>query len=362
MYPKLLLSLEGIQQNAKVISELCAQQGIRVTGVVKSSDCRENTYYPILGAMKKGGIQSFGDSRMPTLCRMRQEGSEDFLVLLRVPMLSEVEDLVRYADASLQSEEVVLRRVNEEALKQNTIHSVLLMVDLGDLREGIYLGEELLEMARLAEDLPGLHLLGIGTNLGCYGCVVPDENNLSRLVTLAEKVEEEIGRKLELISGGATSSLPLLLSGKMPKRINHLRIGEGILLARDLPEIWGVEIPGMSTENYILQAEVIEIKEKPSHPIGEIFVDAYGRRKTFENKGMQRRCLVALGERDVGDFHALTPLLEGAVLLGASSDHGILDISAVEEDIQIGSIISFNLYYKAMMHAIESCSVNIIHC
>lgn len=362
MYPRLLISLKGIQNNARIIRELCASHGIAVTGVVKSSDCRENSYLPILSAMKEAGLRSFGDSRIPTLRSMRQGGNTDPLLLLRIPMLSEIQDLVRYASASLQSEEVVLRAVSREALRQGKIHHVILMIDLGDLREGIYEEKEILSMALLAEDLPGLHLLGVGTNLGCYGCVVPDEENLSRLIHHAESIEKQIGRTLQIISGGATSSLPLLLEGKMPKRINHLRIGEGILLGRDLHDHWKVHIPGISLDNYVVQAEVIEIKEKPSHPLGKIFIDAFGQRKTFKDQGMRRRCLIALGARDVGDFSTLTPLTPGAHLLGGSSDHGILDITDVEEELQIGSILSFNLYYKAMVHAIESSGMEILHC
>ena len=362
MYPRLMISLKGIENNARILNDLCTGQGIFLTGVVKSSDCREHSYLPILSAMKAAGIRSFGDSRIPTLRSMREGGNQDTLMLLRIPMLSEVEDLVRYATVSLESEEVLLRAISKEAVKQKRVHRVILMIDLGDLREGIYDEKEILDMALLAEDLPGLHLLGIGTNLGCYGCVVPSEENLSKLVFHAERIENAIGRTLEIISGGATSTLPLILEGKIPKRINHLRIGEGILLGRDLDELWHVDIPGMQLHNYVVQAEVIEIKVKPSHPLGEIFIDAFGKKKTFEDKGMHKRALVALGARDVGDFSTLTPLTEGAVLLGGSSDHAILDITDVKEEIEIGSLLSFNLFYKGMVHAIESSGMEILHC
>ncbi|NLY36108.1 MAG: alanine/ornithine racemase family PLP-dependent enzyme [Tissierellia bacterium] len=359
MYPKLSISLEGIENNARIIQKLCSDHGIQITAVLKSSNSYENSYLPIAQAMKKGGIHYFGDSRMGTLARMREMGFSDPLMLIRLPMLSEMEELVGYADASLNSEETTLRAINEEALKQEKVHGVLLMVDLGDLREGIEDEKELMEMAQLCEDLPGLDLLGIGTNLGCYGAIVPDEINLGRLVELAEKIEERIGRRLALISGGATSTLPLVVAGKCPRRINHLRLGEGILLARDVEEIWKVTIAGLRRDNYVIEAQVIEVKEKPSHPIGRIFVDAFGNTPSYEDRGRIRRCLIALGKRDIGDFDALTPLTKGMEILGGSSDHGIIDISHVEEEIKVGDFLQFNLYYQAMMHSIESCSVSI---
>lgn len=359
MYPKLSISLEGIENNARVIHKLCSDHGIEITAVLKSSNSYENSYIPIAQAMKKGGIHYFGDSRMGTLKRMRDKGFSDPLMLIRLPMLSEIKDLVAYAEASLNSEEETLRAINKEALEKGKLHGVVLMVDLGDLREGIEDEGELLAMAKLCEELPGLEFLGIGTNLGCYGAIVPDETNLGRLVELAEKIEELIGRRLALISGGATSTLPLVVAGKCPERINHLRLGEGILLARDVEEIWEVKIPGLRRDNYVIEAQVIEVKEKPSHPIGRIFVDAFGNTPSYEDRGRIKRCLIALGKRDIGDFDALSPLTRGVEILGGSSDHGILDISAVEEEIKVGDFLKFNLYYQAMMHSIESCSVSI---
>lgn len=359
MYPILSISLSGIENNARIIHKLCSENGIEITAVLKSSNSFQESYIPVAQAMKKGGIEYFGDSRMGTLRRMREMGFKDPLMLIRLPMLSELKELVSNADASLHSEAVTLKELNKEALKQDKVHGVILMVDLGDLREGIEDEKELIETAKLCEDLPGLELLGIGTNLGCYGAIVPDEINLGRLVELAERIEDLIGRKLALLSGGATSTLPLVVAGKCPPRINHLRIGEGILIARDLKEIWDVDIPGLCMDNYIVEAQVIEVKEKPSHPIGRIFVDAFGNKPTYEDRGRIKRCLIALGKRDVGDFDALTPLTEGINILGGSSDHGIIDISQSKEEIKVGDILRFNLYYKAMMHSIESCSVSI---
>ena len=359
MYPKLQISLKGIENNSRVVSELCKNQGIAITGVVKSSNSYEESYIPIAKAMKKGGIESLGDSRMKTIMRMRELGYKGEIMLIRIPMISELEDLVRYADCSLNSERKTLELLNQEALKQRKSHGVILMVDLGDLREGIEEEEELMETARLCEEMEGFELLGIGTNLGCYGAIVPDEKNLGRLVELAEKIEAMIGRRLKIISGGATSTLPLIVEGRCPERINHLRVGEGILVGRDIAEIWQVDIPGIRKDNYIIQAQVIELKEKFSHPLGRIFVDAFGKTPTYEDRGRRKRALVALGKRDVGDLDGLTPLIEGVEVMGGSSDHGILDIEDAKEEINLGDILSFNLYYGAMMNSIESCSVSI---
>ena len=121
---------------------------------------------------------------------------------------------------------------------------------------------------------------------------------MNELVSIAEAVESAIGRKLEIISGGATSSYPLVLEGAMPPRINHLRIGEGILLAYDLKEIWGLDMSGMRQDVFTLKAEVVEVREKPSHPVGEIFIDCFGRKPEYEDRGIRKRAILAMGKLD----------------------------------------------------------------
>lgn len=360
MYPRLEISLEGIENNAKIINDICKEKGVILTGVVKSSNSFEESYVPVAQAMTRAGILSLGDSRLRTLIQMRKRGFEGHLMMIRIPMQSELKQLVYYADSSLHSERETLIKLNEEAKKQGKTHGVLLMVDLGDLREGIEDEEELFETALLVEnELTSLELLGIGTNLVCYGGVIPDEDNMTRLVALAEHIEEKIDRTLQLISGGASPNMTMLLEDELPERINHLRMGELILLAKDMVESRNMPLEGMSYDNYILKAEVIEIKTKHSHPQGQIYLDAFGKMPTFEDRGRRKRALVALGQRDVGDINGLTPLMEGIEIMGASSDHGILDIEDAKEEIKLGDIISFRTDYQTMMHSIESASVYI---
>ena len=145
--------------------------------------------------------------------------------------------------------------------------------------------------------MPSLYLRGIGTNLGCYGSVLPGAENLGRLVALARRIEAAIGRPLETVSGGATSNLPMLLREGLPLGISELRIGEGALCARDLPNFYKVALPGVRSDAFTLRAEVIEVRAKPSHPVGERFIDAFGNKPDYEDRGVRTRLLLGLGLR-----------------------------------------------------------------
>ncbi len=357
-YPVMQINLSHLYENAKNIIERCKNSGISVTCVVKGTDSYEHSYNKIAKVLLSAGCISIGDSRMNTIKRMRELGFDKEIILLRIPMLSEMDDVIAYANCSLQSGITSLRAANEAAKKANKIHDVILMMDLGDLREGFFDEGELMEAAIITEhELSNLHLKGIGTNLGCYGSICPDETNLGRLISIAKKVEEKINRKLELISGGATSTLPLLLEGKVPQGINHLRIGEGIPLPQNLIDLWECNMPYMHRDVYTIFAEVIEVRNKPSYPIGRIFIDAFGNRQTYEDRGIRKRALLAIGKRDIGDFSSLTPYLEGASILGGSSDHLILDVEDVKEEVKIGDIIAFDVSYGGMVFANNSSSV-----
>jgi predicted amino acid racemase len=224
------------------------------------------------------------------------------------------------------------------------------MLDLGDLREGWFDDDGLFEAALMVErSMPSLYLRGVGTNLGCYGSVLPGAINLGRLVALARRIEAAIGRPLEVVSGGATSDLPMLAREGLPPGITELRIGEGALCARDLPHYYKVELPGVRSDAFTLRAEVIEARRKPSHPVGERFIDAFGNKPVYEDRGVRTRLLLGIGKRDFGSHDHLLPRDPRVHVIGSSSDHLICEADESSGDIAYGSILEFDLMYGAML-------------
>jgi arginase len=347
--PYVTIDLEKIEYNARTITNLCAQHGIEVTGVTKVT-CG----IPQVGkAMLRGGVTSIGESRLENILRQKANGVHAPFMLLRIPPLSAVEEIVTSVDISLNSERSVIVALSESARKRGLIHDIILMVDLGDLREGIW-PDDLMPVVREVVELEGVRIVGLGTNLSCYGGVVPTEQNMRQLVEYARQIEGRFNVKLHYISGGNSSSLNLIASGKMPKEVNHVRIGEGILLGRET--VHRMAWPDTYQDAFLLRAEVIELKEKPSVPIGEISEDAFGHKPTFEDKGEMFRAILNIGREDV-DIDGINPIDSHLSILGASSDHLLLDVTAAKDDIQIGDDLGFTLNYGALLATMTSMYV-----
>lgn len=357
-YPILEINLDKVYQNVKYMVELCDSMEIDIAGVVKGF----NGLPKIVEEFVNGGCKYIADSRMDQIIKLKKHGIEAPFMLIRIPMFSEINELVKYVDISLNSELQTLNHIEKECVLQNRKHNVVLMFDLGDLREGIIDEQEFIELALYVENkLEKVNLLGIGTNLGCYGSIKPTEKNLGRLCSIAEEIEKKIDRKLDMISGGATSSLPLIIDNEMPKKINNLRIGEGIILARDLSDYWGYDMNNMNQDAIILKAQVVEIKDKPSYPIGEMFIDAFGNKPTFKDRGIRKRAILAVGKQDFGSHDQLIPKTKGVKILGSSSDHLIVDIEDCKHQIQLGDILDFYVFYQPMLYLSGSASVTKVY-
>ncbi len=354
-YPQLRIDLGKLRENAAYAVDKCAQCGIQVSGVIKGM----HAFLPGVRQLQAAGVSALATSRLDQAAAVKKAGIDLPVMLIRVPMISDAEDVVKYCDYSLNSEKSVLEALNEEAGRQNKIHKVLLMADVGDLREGWWDKSELARTALYVEhELSNLHLAGTGINVGCYGSVVATPQKLQEFVDITEKVEKQLGRKLEILSGGATSSFIRVLEGTIPDRINNLRIGEGILNARDLPELFHVDVGPMHKDCFLLRTEVLEVRDKPSYPVGELGVDAFGRVQHYEDRGIRKRALVAVGKADFGgDPQDLIPLEEGIEVLGASSDHAILDVQDLKRDLHAGDFIDFRLDYASLVYLTHSKDV-----
>jgi len=355
-YPRLTIDLTAIEANARAIAGFCAASGIALTGVVKGAGGLPR----VAEAMARGGCSALASSRLLQLRRLREAGIGIPLGLLRVPAPSEIEELVAVADWGLQSDADALALTADAADRAGRPHGVTLMLDLGDLREGWFDTDEAVAAAREVErSMPSLRLRGIGTNLGCYGAILPTPKNLGELVAVAHRVEDAIGRRLEVVSGGATSSLPLLMAGGMPAGITELRVGEGILCPRNILRYYRFDMPGVRSDPCFLSAEIVEIRRKPSYPIGELTIDAFGKSPVFEDRGIRTRLLLAMGRRDFGNPDYLEPRDARVHIVGASSDHLICEVDEPCEDLRHGSVLEFDLIYGALLFSSEDPYVEV---
>ena len=357
-YPQLEFDLALLRSNADAVISRCRGMGIRVCGVVKGVDGLPEA----ARVLRAAGAEELGTSRLEQVAKCRAAGVPGPRLLIRIPGLTELPDVVALCETSLQSEWPTLLALEEECLRQNKTHRVIVMTDLGDLREGFWDKDELVDVCeRVERELPHVHLAGIGVNLTCYGSTKPTPEKMNELVGLARQVEQRIGRKLEIVSGGATSSFTLVHWGTMPAGVNHLRIGEAILLGKDLQVDWGIrDMDYLRMDALTLRAEVVEVKDKPTYPIGEFAIDAFGRKPVYEDRGIRRRAILALGRADVGELESLIPREPGLTVIGGSSDHCIVDVEDCPRRLQVGDIVEFSLCYSHMLYATARSDMRII--
>lgn len=357
-YPQLEFDLALLRSNADAVISRCRGMGIRVCGVVKGVDGLPE----VARVLRAAGAEELGTSRLEQVAKCRAAGVPGPWLLIRIPGLTELPDVVALCETSLQSEWPTLLALEEECLRQNKTHRVIVMTDLGDLREGFWDKKELVDVCeRVERDLPHVQLAGIGVNLTCYGSTKPTPEKMNELVGLARQVEQRIGRKLEIVSGGATSSFTLVHWGTMPAGVNHLRIGEAILLGKDLQVDWGIrDMDYLRMDALTLRAEVVEVKDKPTYPIGEFAIDAFGRKPVYEDRGIRRRAILALGRADVGELESLIPREPGLTVIGGSSDHCIVDVEDCPRRLQVGDIVEFSLCYSHMLYATARSDMRII--
>ncbi|MCR2032111.1 ornithine racemase Orr [Anaerofustis stercorihominis] len=345
MFPKINIDLHGISENTKRVCDKCKNIGINVTAITKVFLADEN----IAECLVTGGATALGDSRIENLKNLGCFNMEKWLV--RIPMESEIEDVIKYSDVSLNSEIKTIRLLNKEAYKQDTTHKVILMADLGDLREGYFSTDDLLSDVDKVLQMKNIELYGVGTNLTCFGAIIPRPETLQKLVKIKERIENDFDIELKVVSGGNSSSYTLVDRGEMIDGINNLRLGEVILLGNETS--YGTPVEGLHHDNFILEAQIVELKEKPSVPIGEIGIDAFGNKPEFVNKGTMKRAIIAVGKQDVR-IDGMTPVDSNIEILGASSDHTILDLTNVDKIYKLGDTVSFKLDYGATLAAMTS--------
>ncbi len=357
-YPQLEFDLALLRSNADAVISRCRGMGIRVCGVIKGVDGLPEA----ARVLRAAGAAELGTSRLEQVAKCRAAGVPGPWLLIRIPGLTELPDVVALCETSLQSEWPTLLALEEECLRQNKTHRVIVMTDLGDLREGFWDKKELVDVCeRVERELPHVQLAGIGVNLTCYGSTKPTPEKMNELVGLARQVEQRIGRRLEIVSGGATSSFTLVHWGTMPAGVNHLRIGEAILLGKDLQVDWGIrDMDYLRMDALTLRAEVVEVKDKPTYPIGEFAIDAFGRKPVYEDRGIRRRAILALGRADVGELESLIPREPGLTVIGGSSDHCIVDVEDCPRRLQVGDIVEFSLCYSHMLYATARSDMHII--
>jgi len=346
MNPVLRIDSSIILHNLAELKKLTKKHGIEMSVVTKGLV----GYEPLVRLLIENGADSICEAHIQNLVKFKDLPAEKWMI--RSPLMSEVSEVVRYADVSLISEKSIVKCLSAEAVKQNRNHKAVIMAELGELREGC-MPDEIIPLAEACLALPGIELYGIGANLSCINEIIPDENNMTALADAASEIERKLGIKLPLISGGSTSTVRMLEEGRLPERINHLRFGEAVLFGTiacyDVPFI------GARTGAFTLTAEVIEVKEKPSVPWGERVQGSFpvASDPAYKDLGIRKRALVAVGKQDIRTEYMI-PFDSEIKIIGDTCDCLIADVTDCEKEYKPGDTIGFFILYHGLVTAIAS--------
>lgn len=367
MYPLLRINKRKIIENTKQLVN-SAKEDFNITAITK---CVGGNL-EIAQAFLDGGATAIGDSRIKNLRDLAELPCEKWLI--RIPMPSECNHTVAYSTLSLNSEIETIRLLNKAAKAQGHIHGILLMLDLGDLREGYFIGDgnhqspeiealisesfhKLDENIKEILEMEYIHLRGIATNATCVGATIPHPETYKAFFMVKDAIEKKYNFPLEIVSGGNSSTWHMVKDGLLPSGINNLRIGDLILFGRESAYFECYE--ELHQDAFILDVEIIELQRKPTYPIGEIGRNAFGIAPTFEDKGIRLRAICALGRQDTEPEH-LFPIEKGVHIESYSSDHLVLDVTDAQSHYALGDIISLRCDYMGALYASTSEYVNMM--
>jgi predicted amino acid racemase len=343
--PRVEVDLNKLRHNTKTLVRLLKPRGIRVTGVTKAV-CGHPA---IAQAMLDGGAVGLADARVSNVLRLRKAGITCPVTLIRTPMLSQAEEIVQLCETSYHTEMVVIAALAAAAIRKNTVHGIILMAEMGDMREGI-MPNDLGPIAHKVVDMPGVALTGLGANFACLSGTVPDASKMADLSALATETEGVSAALFQTVSGGNSANLPWALGDHSSSRINDLRLGEAILLGVD--PVSGDPIGGLHTDAFTLVAEVIETDTKPVGPPASFPDPALARLRLVPNSHSHesRRLILAIGHQDTDIAGLSMPV--GYTLVGATSDH--LVTGSTLSTLTVGSEMRFQMNYSALMHSMAA--------
>ncbi|WP_438712531.1 alanine/ornithine racemase family PLP-dependent enzyme [Aquimarina muelleri] len=341
--PRLEINHEKIAHNCALLTQVYAAKKISICAVTKGV-CGN---IMIAQTLVSTGVTMLADSKVSNLKKMREGGILATFLLIGTPMLSQARSIIKWADISNNSELVVIEELARHACIRGVTHKIILMVEMGDLREGI-MPSRLDNMVKKVLKLKGIKLVGIGTNLACFGGIQPSKDKMELLSVIAECIEQKYHISLPYISGGNSANYGWFKSTHDIGKINHLRLGESILLGVD--PVNRRPIPNLYTDVFNLVAEVTELKIKPSVPYGKKGQNAFGHILHFPDRGKISRAILGIGLQDV-DVSGLKSNLDISIL-GVGSDHTIIDPQ--KTNLKIGDEVSFSLNYAALLSAMTS--------
>jgi len=343
------LDIEKLKNNYNYLDNIFSENDIRWAVVTKVL-CGNKQY---LGELAKLGVKQICDSRLTNLKTIKQLSDKIETIYIKPPSRRSAVTVIKYADISINTELSTIKALSKEAVKQNIVHKIIIMIEMGELREGVMRSEFIDFYAKVFE-LQNIEVVGIGANFSCLYGVLPNQDKLIQLSLYEQLIEAKFNKEIPYISGGSSVVIPILLNGILPSSINHFRVGETLFLGTDLYH--DSSIDGMSCDVFKLFAEIIELSEKPIVPTGKLGSNIEGKTFEFKDSDIGKntyRAILGLGLLDVDEKH-IWAVDKNIEFVGASSDMIVIDIKDNPENYKVGDILEFNMDYMGLLRLMNS--------
>lgn len=338
-----------LKRNFDYLENLFESNNIK-WAIVSKLLCGEKSYMEEIINL---GIKKICDSRVTNLKVIKSIDKNIETIYIKPPAKRSIKSIVKYADISFNTEYYTIKLLSEEAQRQGRKHKIMIIIETGELREGV-MAEAFLDFYEKVFELPNIEVVGIGTNLSCLYGVLPNRDKLIQLSLYEQLIEARFNKNIPFVSGGSSVTIPLILNKTLPKGINHFRVGETLFLGTNVYD--GSRYKNMENDIFILFAEIIELSEKPVVPDGEMGTNVEGEEFTFDEKDIGKtscRAILDLGLLDVDEDH-IWPRDKNIEFAGASSDMIVIDLGKNSKKYKVGDLIEFSLDYLGILRIMSS--------
>ncbi len=328
--PVLNICLEKINFNINYIQDFCLRNKLKLMLVIKVLELCD----VFIEFISKINEKNIGVSDILAAKKIKDKINVK-ATLLTIPSLANVDEVITYCQASLNSEWETIQELAKQCDKRKVYHEIILMIDIGDLREGVMPQEAILFVKNcISLTSAYFKIKGIGANLGCGNCILPTYTILNILQIIKNEVQEKYSYILEVISIGGSIILEWMNYKYLPSCINQLRIGEAAFLG-SIP-VYHKQHPHLFDDAFILIGTIVELKVK------QVIVE--GKAK------VQVRAIL-----DFGNIHTipnkLSPTNNNMVFIKSTSNYSIYDVTSCEQNFSSGDKLNFRLNYSALAQA-----------
>jgi len=343
------LDTKKLKENFQFLNNLFKNKQIQ-WAIVSKVLCGNKLY---LNELIKLGITQVCDSRITNLKVIKELNENIETVYIKPPSTTLLSKLVKYADISMNTDLSTIKKISRIAGKQNKVHKIIIMIEMGELREGV-LRNDLMDFYKKVFNLPNIEVVGIGANFSCLYGVLPTQDKLIQLSLYEQLIEAKFNQSISYVSGGSSVVLHLLLNNTLPAAINHFRIGESLFLGTDIYN--NSEIKGMHKNMFTLHTEIIELYNKPTVPVGNRGTNVSGETLNFKERDygkLSNRAIVDLGLLDVDEKH-IWAMDKDVKFVGASSDMIVIDLGKNLNNYKVGDVLEFSMDYMGLLRILNS--------